>query len=91
MDTAPKPMDLCKANERITALEQQLRNARTRWYPIQGETFGIRVTFDTMRAFEKQAQRNHGQSIERLAERGGLDIRELWAVVAGCRLPEILI
>lgn len=38
-----------------------------------------------------QAERNHGQTLERLAERGGLDPCELWCVLNdkgwGCNLP----
>jgi len=61
----------------------------TRWYPIQGETHGFRVPFDVMLAFEKQADRNHGQSISHLAKRGGLCIRELWGVVKGVGYREV--
>lgn len=34
------------------------------------------------------AVRNHGQTLERLAERGGLSARELWAVAHGKSLRE---
>lgn len=33
---------------------------------------------------ERQAQANHSQTLERLAERGGLSPRELWAVMHDC-------
>ena len=32
---------------------------------------------------ENQARRNHGQTLERLAERGGLSAKEMLAVVTG--------
>jgi hypothetical protein len=34
---------------------------------------------------EKQAHTNHGQTLERLAERGGLGIHEMVAIIEGLR------
>jgi hypothetical protein len=39
---------------------------------------GLRVSFDLLS--EQQAQRNHGQSLKRLAERGGLSPCEVLAL-----------
>lgn len=39
------------------------------------------VPWKLLLGHENQAFFNHGQSLERLAERGGLDIFELWCVV----------
>ncbi len=39
------------------------------------------VPWDLVAPHEEQAQRNHGQSLQRLAERGGLSLPELAAVV----------
>lgn len=49
-------------------------------FPIQR---GPDVPWAVMAAYESQCQRNHGQSVERLAERGGLGTGEAWAVVNG--------
>src|SRR4051812_25224015 len=37
------------------------------------------VPWDFAETFRKQAERNHGQTLERLAERGGLAPEEMWA------------
>jgi hypothetical protein len=39
------------------------------------------VPWSLVEGHEAQAQVNHGQTLQRLAERGGLDIFELWCVV----------
>lgn len=52
----------------------------TRRFPIQR---GPDVPWEVMAPHESQAQRNHGQSLARLAERGGLGTGEAWAVVNG--------
>lgn len=36
--------------------------------------------------YEKQAKRNHDQTIQRLSERGGLDPQEIWCAVKGIGL-----
>lgn len=41
------------------------------------------VPWELVAAHAKQAKLNHDQTLERLAERGGLDPRELWCVVHG--------
>lgn len=42
---------------------------------------GPSVPWEIMMPHEAQAQRNHGQSLQRLAERGGLGAGEAWCVV----------
>jgi hypothetical protein len=37
-------------------------------------------------AFRKQAEENHGQTLERIAERGGLAPEEMWLAAHGRRL-----
>ncbi len=37
-------------------------------------------------SFRKQAERNHDQTLERLAERGGLSPQEIWIAAHGHRL-----
>ncbi len=41
------------------------------------------VPFALVAGCEAQAQRNHGQTLQRLAERGGLSLTELCAVLDG--------
>jgi len=38
------------------------------------------VPWELVAPHEAQAQRNHSQTLERLAQRGGLSVRELWSV-----------
>ena len=52
-------------------------------FPVMaGEKFALRsVPWALVEPHEKQAWKNHGQTLERLAERGGLDPTELLAVL----------
>lgn len=52
----------------------------TPMFPIMG---GPSVPWEVMLPHENQAQKNHGQTLRRLAERGGLGPHEAWAVVNG--------
>ncbi len=47
------------------------------------------VPWDIIAPHERQAQLNHGQSLERLAERGGLSPREFVAVMTDCPFREV--
>lgn len=38
------------------------------------------VPWELVAPHEAQAQRNHSQTLERLAQRGGLSVREMWSV-----------
>lgn len=51
---------------------------KNRRFPIQG---GPSVPWWAMEPHGKQAERNHGQTLERLAERGGLGPAEAWWVI----------
>lgn len=51
--------------------------------PIMGGTLLSEVPFEFIAQHEKQAQRNHGQSLERLAQRGGLAASEALDIVEG--------
>ena len=53
--------------------------------PIMGATLMARVPFALLAPHEAQAQRNHGQTLERLAQRGGLDAGEALDIIAGRR------
>lgn len=54
-----------------------------RRFPVMvGYSGGFSIPWELVEPFERQALANHGrQTLERLAERGGLDPTELWAVM----------
>lgn len=60
--------------------------------PIMGATLLSEIPFAFIAPHEEQAQRNHRQSLERLAQRGGLAVSEAidiirgkpWATAANC-------
>ncbi len=56
------------------------RPSQRRMFPIQN---GPAVPWEVMAPHAHQAQRNHSQTLERLAERGGLGCSEAWAVIQG--------
>lgn len=47
------------------------------------------IPWEMVAPYEQQARANHDQSLERLNERGGLDVGELWCVVHGKPLREL--
>lgn len=57
-------------------------------FPILGE-HGQAVPFDIVLRHQAQAVKNHGQSVHRLAERGGLDWHELLAVLSDVRWRQV--
>ncbi len=72
------------AEARVTALTAELAEARTvpdrRKFPIlKGE--GACVDYQLVADHAEQARSNHYQSVDRLAERGGLSWCELYAVL----------
>lgn len=48
---------------------------------IAGQGFTEYIPYTAIESHEPQAIRNHGQTLKRLAERGGLDYAELLAVL----------
>ena len=56
-----------------------------RRFPEQG---GPSVPWRMIEPFDLQARRNHGQSLERLASRGGCDPGEVWCIVEARGLGE---
>ena len=48
-----------------------------KWMPLGGT--GLAIRMDLLN--EEHAQRNHGQSLSRLAERGGIDLQEALAII----------
>lgn len=68
---------LCGEVERLHALSAQPAAVPTVPYmPILGTPFAVRM--DSLN--EQQAMKNHGQTLRRLAERGGLGMQEAAAV-----------
>lgn len=51
--------------------------------PIMGATLLSEIPFAMIAPHEEQAQRNHGQTLNRLAERGGLSTGEAIAILEG--------
>lgn len=56
-----------------------------RMFPIRGAPA---IPWSVIAPCERQAGLNHGQTLERLAERGGLGPREAYAVLTGKRFRE---
>ncbi len=57
-----------------------------RWWPKS-------ISWNLIEPHRNHAEKNHGQTLERLAERGGLDPVELWCVINdrgwfGAELPD---
>jgi hypothetical protein len=62
-----------KADQEASAVA----GAAPRWMPIQGTPLAV----DMRNLSDRQAHRNHEQSLERLAERGGLSLQEALALM----------
>lgn len=81
--------DIRKAMEEREELLEEVKRLRAllaKPYPIQG---GPTVPWWVMLPHEAQSQRNHGQSIKRIAERGGFSSAEAWCVIRGLGLREL--
>ena len=50
---------------------------------LKGDSCPSSISWERIAPHEDWALRNHDQSLERLAERGGLDPVEIWCVVTG--------
>jgi len=68
-------VERCEGSEKEA---QRLRRLEARLFPIMG---GPAIPWAALAPHEAQAQRNHGQSLERLAQRGGLDPAEAVAIL----------
>lgn len=53
--------------------------------PIMGATLMSEIPFEMIAPHEARAQRNHGQSLNRLAERGGLSASEAICILVDLR------
>lgn len=51
--------------------------------PIMGSALMSEIPFGLITPYEQQAQKNHGQSLERLAQRGGLSSCEAIDIIEG--------
>ncbi len=71
-----------KLRDRVMALEKKNRR-----FPIQG---GPSIPWKAIAPCEGQAKRNHSQSLERLAERGGLSAIEAFAVLESRPLRDVM-
>lgn len=67
--------------DRLAAAEAQVAELEERRFPVLDA--GFSVPWRLVAPFEAQAERNHNQTLQRLAGRGGLDPVELWAVMHG--------
>lgn len=74
--------------EHRVMLEEQLKELKSRRFPIMG---GPSVPWSMIAPHDKQARDNHDQSLERLAERGGLSPLEAICVLEDrrCRRGEM--
>ncbi len=57
--------------------------------PIMGSKLLSEIPFAMVAPHEEQAQRNHGQSLNRLAERGGLAASEAIAILEGRKWGQV--
>lgn len=57
--------------------------------PIMGSLLMSEIPWAMISPHERQAQINHGQSLERLAQRGGLGASEAIAIIEGRRWRDV--
>ena len=69
--------------KRFPVLNQQ--NCR----PEKRKTMPRSVLWEFVEKFREQAEDNHDQTLERLAERGGLSPEEMWLAAHGHRLFKV--
>ena len=81
-DWAAETVDLTK---QLAEAKSEIEPLRERRFPIMG---GPSVPWSMVAPYEAQAKANHDQTLERLAERGGLAPQELWCIVHGKRWKE---
>jgi hypothetical protein len=78
--------DVRRLVEEVVALRATGAQLTGRLFPIQN---GPAIPWSIIAPFEYQAKRNHDQSLERLAERGGLSSREALCVLNSQSLREL--
>lgn len=77
-------LQIARLTAELATAKAELARLKGRRFPIMDAGFSIPWTM--IAPFEQQARRNHDQSLERLAERGGLDPVEALAVLDGKKL-----
>jgi hypothetical protein len=53
----------------------------TEWFPILGGAPYVGLKMTAIEPYRARIERNHGQTLERLSERGGLDWMEFWCAM----------
>jgi len=76
--------EVTRLTAELATAKAELARLKGRRFPIMGAGFSI--PWAMIAPFEQQARSNHDQSLERLAERGGLDPVEAIAVLDGKKL-----
>jgi hypothetical protein len=71
---------LREAADALEALSESSASSETRMFPIQN---GPDIPWSIIAPFEKQAQRQHDQTLEQLALRGGLSVCEVISILEG--------
>ena len=56
-------------------------------FPIMKNKGKEYIPYDVIKLHEDQALKNHGQTLDRLAERGGLSWSEAYAVLTDSKIP----
>lgn len=56
-------------------------------FPIMKNKGKEYIPYDVIKPHEDQALKNHGQTLDRLAERGGLSWAEAYAVLTDSKIP----
>lgn len=65
--------EISRLRSRASTAEQELERMKARRFPIMD---GPSIPWSVIAPFEAMAQQNHGQSVEKLASRGGLSMAE---------------
>lgn len=84
MDIRAKLAELEQLSAEVQALREKNELYWGRKFPVMlgpAATVKMEVPWGLVEPFNKSALRNHDQTLERLAERGGLSPQELWCVV----------
>lgn len=82
----PSARDIDRAIALFTPEQPSAQASVGRLFPIQD---GPAVPWSVMAPHEAQCQKSHGQSLERIAERGGFSSSEAYAVVHGIAYRDI--
>lgn len=79
----PRDAEIARLRQQLAAAQAEIARLTERCFPIMG---GPSIPWAMIAPYERQALRNHNQTLERLAERGGLSPMEAMAVFDGHRL-----